>query len=65
MKSFSLGVLKGVVDQVAQSVNIKWVQPRVLTKGQIKNMGERLKVWTAELSKATAHVEEHSKEILQ
>eukprot|EP00466_Bigelowiella_natans_P000412 jgi/Bigna1/51516/estExt_Genewise1Plus.C_10293 len=65
MKSFSLGVLKGIVDQVAQSVNIKWVQPRVLTKGQIKNMGDRLKVWTAELSKATAHVEEHSKEILQ
>uniref|UniRef100_A0A7S0H7C6 PCI domain-containing protein n=1 Tax=Amorphochlora amoebiformis TaxID=1561963 RepID=A0A7S0H7C6_9EUKA len=64
MKAFSLGVLRGVIDQVSQTITITWVQPRVLGKDQIKGMSKRLKEWSEEVLKATADVEEHSGEIL-
>jgi len=38
MKAFSLKVIKGLIDQVDQTVRIKWVQPRVLDVGQIASI---------------------------
>jgi len=45
MKALSLGLLKGTIDQVDEVAHIKWVQPKVLDKGQIENMRSRLREW--------------------
>lgn len=45
MKALSLGLLKGTIDQVAEVARITWVQPKVLDRGQISGMRDRLKEW--------------------
>ncbi|KAL1139629.1 hypothetical protein AAG570_006607 [Ranatra chinensis] len=45
MKALAQGLVKGAIDQVAATVHMTWVQPRVLNKKQISSMVERLNVW--------------------
>lgn len=35
MKALSIGLIKGSIDQVNESVNISWIQPRVLSVDQV------------------------------
>lgn len=46
MRAMSLGLIKGVIDEVDAIVNITWVQPRVLDKAQISMLSEQLNGWT-------------------
>lgn len=46
MKGLSLGLVKGTIDQVQQTVTITWVQPRVLSMQQIAGMQQRLGKWS-------------------
>ncbi|GMM51147.1 proteasome regulatory particle lid subunit [Starmerella bacillaris] len=50
MKAFSLGLMKGSIDEVSKTVHITWLQPRVLTNEQIKTMGDRLSQWINDVS---------------
>ena len=50
MKALSLGLLKGTIDQVDEVAHIKWVQPKVLDKGQIENMRSRLREWDSSVN---------------
>ncbi|GAM84928.1 hypothetical protein ANO11243_029300 [Dothideomycetidae sp. 11243] len=45
MKALSLGLLKGQIDEVAQVARVSWVQPKVLDRGQIVSMRDRLQEW--------------------
>jgi len=45
MKAFSVKLVKGVIDEVNQSINISWVQPRVLDISQIAKMNDRMNKW--------------------
>jgi len=45
MRALSLGLIKGIIDEVDQTVRVSWVQPRVLQTSQIAMMTERLKSW--------------------
>jgi 26S proteasome regulatory subunit N9 len=45
MKALSLGLIKGKIDEVAQTVVVAWVQPRVLDKNQIKHISDRIRDW--------------------
>jgi len=64
MKSFSLKVVKGVVDQVEQTVRVKWVQPRVLDVNQISTMKDRFSQWTKQVDVITKRVEDHAFELV-
>jgi len=64
MKSFSLNVARGVIDQVDQAVTVKWVQPRVLEKQQITVIRDRLKTWTKEIDTTARYLETNAPELL-
>jgi len=49
MRSISLGLLKGNIDQVDQIFSVNWVQPRILNLSQITEMGVRIEQWTSKV----------------
>ncbi|GMK55133.1 hypothetical protein CspeluHIS016_0201890 [Cutaneotrichosporon spelunceum] len=46
MKALSLGLIRGTMDQVASTVDLAWVQPRVLEGSQLDTLGEQFGHWT-------------------
>ncbi|KAM0789232.1 hypothetical protein ACM66B_000075 [Microbotryomycetes sp. NB124-2] len=50
MKALSLKLIRGTIDQVASSTTISWVQPRVLDRGQIGGLRDRLTDWSDQVS---------------
>ncbi|KAJ9057697.1 26S proteasome regulatory subunit [Entomophthora muscae] len=46
MRALSLGLIKGSIDQVTQTVSVSWVQPRYLDKTQLSTLHEKLKAWS-------------------
>lgn len=50
MRSMSLGLLTGVIDNVAESVSISRVQPRVLGREPIGHMANRLDKWCSNVA---------------
>lgn len=46
MRAMSLGLIKGIIDGVEEVVNVTWVQPRVLDKGQLNLLHDQLGAWT-------------------
>ncbi|EGG22462.1 26S proteasome non-ATPase regulatory subunit 13 [Cavenderia fasciculata] len=47
MKALSLGLIKGHIDQIDQTVAIAWVQPRILDLNQIATMKGKILDWTS------------------
>ncbi|KAJ8917258.1 hypothetical protein NQ315_002275 [Exocentrus adspersus] len=64
MKALAQGLVKGAIDQVASTVNMTWVQPRVLDRTQISGMVERLNEWCKHVGTMENLLEEKASEIL-
>ncbi|XP_042902309.1 26S proteasome non-ATPase regulatory subunit 13 [Parasteatoda tepidariorum] len=64
MKALSLGLVKGSIDQVDKTVNMSWVQPRVLSVEQIGNMKQRLAHWCQEVQSMEKLLETKAYDIL-
>jgi len=64
MRAFSLGLIKGVIDQVDQSVNITWVQPRVLDKDQLSILTVQLESWAGRVKETLVTVEDQTPELI-
>lgn len=64
MRAMSLGLLKGLIDEVEQVVSISWVQPRVLDKDQIALMVKQLEGWTERVRTTLHAVEDQTPELL-
>ncbi|GFR04318.1 26S proteasome non-ATPase regulatory subunit 13 [Trichonephila clavata] len=64
MKALSLGLVKGSIDQVDKTVNMSWVQPRVLSVEQIANMKQRLDHWCQEVQSMELLLENKAYDIL-
>jgi 26S proteasome regulatory subunit N9 len=63
MKALSLGLLKGFIDQVSETVIITWVQPRVMNLNQIENMRQRLVKWDNDVKNLSEWMKDAGKEI--
>ena len=64
MKALSLGLVKGTIDEVDQTVHLSWVQPRVLAKNQIESMRQRLDLWFKEINVIEKLLETRAHEII-
>lgn len=64
MKAFSLGLVKGCIDEVQKKVLIDWVQPRVLGRDQVGSMAQRFGQWSKDVKDIELFVESHAEEIL-
>ncbi|KAF5281719.1 hypothetical protein FQA39_LY17740 [Lamprigera yunnana] len=64
MKALSQGLVRGAIDQVGETVNMTWVQPRVLDRMQISHMINRLDIWGKQVGNMAKLLEEKATEIL-
>ncbi|MCJ8737406.1 hypothetical protein PDJAM_G00023690 [Pangasius djambal] len=64
MKALSVGLIKGSIDEVDQTVQMTWVQPRVLDLHQIKGMNDRLDSWCKDVKNMAVLVEQQAQDIL-
>ncbi|KAF8332023.1 uncharacterized protein EI90DRAFT_2972088 [Cantharellus anzutake] len=61
MKALSLKLIRGEIDQVDETVNIDWVQPRVLSRPRIGQLADKLTLWIGRLEKVDEFVKSNSK----
>ncbi|GFE54611.1 26S proteasome protein [Babesia ovis] len=45
LKALSLKLIKGHIDQVQQTVQVTWLQPRILDMAKLQNVAERIEDW--------------------
>lgn len=64
MKALAQGLVRGAIDQVAGTVNMTWVQPRVLDRNQITGMVQRLDGWCKDVNSMESLLESRASEIL-
>mmetsp|Transcript_3882 Transcript_3882/g.14661 ORF Transcript_3882/g.14661 Transcript_3882/m.14661 type:complete len:421 (-) Transcript_3882:6726-7988(-) len=50
LKALALNLIKGTIDEVAQSTYIQWSQPRVLDRSQLGNLKEKVDSWKARVA---------------
>ena len=62
MRALSLKLIRGVLDQVSQTLRVTWVQPRVLQTSQISLMSERLQTWCGTVNKTLVFLENETPE---
>ena len=63
MRAMSLGLIKGVIDEVEQVVRVSWVQPRVLHTDQIRQLAGRLEGWAQKVQETLLYVEDQTPEL--
>ncbi|XP_076277572.1 regulatory particle non-ATPase 9 [Lasioglossum baleicum] len=64
MKALAQGLVRGAIDQVAGTVNMTWVQPRVLDRSQIVGMVQRLDGWCKDVNSMEHLLESRASDIL-
>lgn len=56
IKCFSLGLIKGSINQLQQVLVVTWMQPRVLNLDQVKNLYNRLVDWNSKVGELSKEV---------
>ncbi|ERN15530.1 26S proteasome non-ATPase regulatory subunit 13 homolog A [Amborella trichopoda] len=64
MKSLSVHLIEGIIDQVEGTVHVSWVQPRVLGIPQIKSLRDRLDSWLDKVHTALLSVEAETPDLV-
>lgn len=65
MKSMSLGLIRGVIDEVARVVHIDWALPRYLSKNHLQIMHKKMEEWEHKMDNVIRLVENGSQELIQ
>ncbi|XP_020598014.1 26S proteasome non-ATPase regulatory subunit 13 homolog B-like [Phalaenopsis equestris] len=64
MKSLSVRLIEGIIDQVESRVHVSWVQPRVLGIPQIKSLRDRLDNWLGKVRTTLLSVEAETPDLM-
>merc|ERR1719220_901343 len=64
MRALAKGLVKGSIDQVDRTVNLTWVQPRVLDRDQLKTLMSKISSLTASIRTMENMIENNASEIL-
>ncbi|XP_020247786.1 26S proteasome non-ATPase regulatory subunit 13 homolog B-like [Asparagus officinalis] len=64
MKSLSVHLIEGIIDQVEGTVHVSWVQPRVLGIPQVKSLKDRLNSWLGKVQTALYSVEAETPDLV-
>ncbi|XP_057977402.1 26S proteasome non-ATPase regulatory subunit 13 homolog B [Malania oleifera] len=64
MKSLSVHLIEGIIDQVEGTVHVSWVQPRVLGVPQIESLRDRLDNWMDKVHTALLSVEAETPDLV-
>ncbi|CAO2819738.1 unnamed protein product [Amaranthus hypochondriacus] len=64
MKSLSVHLIEGIIDQVESTVHVSWVQPRVLGIPQITSLRDRLDNWVGKVHTALLSVEAETPDLV-
>nr|ADE77761.1 unknown [Picea sitchensis] len=64
MKSLSVHLIEGVIDQVDGTVHVSWVQPRVLGIPQIKSLRDKLDNWLQKVHTTLLAVEAETPDLV-
>ncbi|WVO14058.1 hypothetical protein L204_101685 [Cryptococcus depauperatus] len=60
MKALSLNLIRGTLDQVDGTVDIEWVQPRVLEGKQLDLLAEQFRMWCDNVGQTEKKVEQQA-----
>ncbi|PNW70800.1 hypothetical protein CHLRE_17g734516v5 [Chlamydomonas reinhardtii] len=60
MKALALHLIEGVIDEVAATVEVTWVTPRILTPAQLQGLKERLDGWVGRVAAVAMALESES-----
>jgi 26S proteasome regulatory subunit N9 len=64
MRSLSLSLIKGSINQVEASVRVTWVQPRVMDREAIGKQTNKLKDWMEKVQRTSVFLANETPEIL-
>ncbi|KNA22296.1 hypothetical protein SOVF_035360 [Spinacia oleracea] len=64
MKSLSVHLIEGIIDQMEGTVHVSWVQPRVLGIPQITSLRDRLDSWLGKVNTALLSVEAETPDLV-
>jgi len=64
MRAMSLGLVKGTIDEVDQVVEISYVKPRVMDKGQIRLLKSKLDAWAGKVLETRTLLENNTAELI-
>ncbi|KAJ8448386.1 hypothetical protein Cgig2_022014 [Carnegiea gigantea] len=64
MKSLSVHLIEGIIDQVEGTVYVSWAQPRVLGVPQIKSLRDRLDNWLGKVHTALLSIEAETPDLV-
>lgn len=65
MRSMSLGLISGEIDNVDQSISVSRVQPRVLGAEPIRNMAKRLSKWCQHVTETVTFLKKNTAGIVE
>jgi 26S proteasome regulatory subunit N9 len=63
MRAMSLGLMKGSIDQVAQTLTVTWVMPRVLDQRQLASVRQRLEAWGEKVHESALFIDGNTAEL--
>ncbi|TQD98906.1 hypothetical protein C1H46_015549 [Malus baccata] len=64
VKSLSVHLIEGIIDQVEETVHVSWVQPRVLGIPQVKSLRDRLDSWLDKVHTALLSIEAETPDLV-
>jgi len=63
MRGMSVGLLKGVIDGIEETVTVNYVKPRILDREEIASMFKRSQGWVAKIEAVTAQIQPNVEQI--